>query len=210
VCGRDVKDEKTYNVYPKHRPVLPPEKRGAAFFCRDCYDQARKRLGEQGGSDGAIGETSQGGLFPSQNNDSVAVIGPPAGGAPVRSGVESTPVVGTQCTGGEWARISAEGDHRGITASGSGAPCEPLVGAAGAQTSGKAVDLPRMLHNMVNNRFTGNALTEVDAYEHHINSVADGLFGMFLSAPRQKLRSRCCWSYLAIWLMQLIRRPFGN
>jgi hypothetical protein len=35
---------------------------------------------------------------------------------------------------------------------------------------------------MVNNRFTGNALTDVEAYEHHINTVADGLFGMFLSA----------------------------
>jgi hypothetical protein len=47
---------------------------------------------------------------------------------------------------------------------------------------GSRTDLRGMMQSLVNNRFPGNALAQVDDYEQHVNSVCGGLFSYFMSA----------------------------
>ena len=184
VCGCDVSEDKTYTVYPQHRPFLPPDKRGAQFFCRLCYDRAREKMAEQGCvvANSAVGETRESGKFPAQMEVSGAAVECPVGGAPAPKFSEVMGAAGPQRIRAGPAQSNEEACDAHVELGESGAPGESPFGAAGDHSFGKVVDLPGMLHRFVNHRFTGNALTEINAYEEHINSVAGGLFSTFLSA----------------------------
>jgi hypothetical protein len=68
---------------------------------------------------------------------------------------------------------------------------EPL-GADGEMGCGKepqkvaATDLSAMMQALTNHRFDGHPISDVDGYQKHVDSVAHGLFSLFLSAvPNQ-------------------------
>ena len=56
-----------------------------------------------------------------------------------------------------------------------------LEGLGAAESVGSRMDLRGMMQSLVNNRFPGNALAQLDDYEQHVNSVCGGLFSYFMS-----------------------------
>jgi len=138
VCGRDVLGEKTYVIHTDHRPFLPPESKGATFFCQWCYDKARQKGPGISGKSSSLTDESD--CFPAQEN-----------------GLGEEP-------------LGADGEM--------GCGKEPQKVAA--------TDLSAMMQALTNHRFDGHPISDVDGYQKHVDSVAHGLFSLFLSAvPNQ-------------------------
>jgi len=131
---------------------------------------------------GAVGDIGEGDKIAAQIVDTGPACWPLAGRAAAPRQPESIDFADTRRVCGEQAHSAAQNCEVLAQTEASGAPCWPPVCAAHAQSFGKVLDLSGMLHSMVDHRFTGNALSEVEAYEKHVDSVAGGLFGMFLSA----------------------------
>ena len=183
VCEEDVSGDKTYNIHPEHRPFLPPEKRGAEFFCRSCYDRTKDKMSEAAApSTGAIDEQAKTNHFPAHSIGLGAASCSVVGRVPAPIVGEVSSSAGAQGDGGEKGCTVEESNSSPTLMGGSREECWPPEVGADGPTGAKRVDLAGMFQSMVNHRFTGDALADIAAYERHVDLVTGGLFAAFLAA----------------------------